>query len=42
MKGYKHLSREQRYTIAQMYKQSKAKDNFDAVALMGASLSCLL
>lgn len=38
MKGYKHLNCEQRYTVAQIYKQSKAEDNFDAVAPSGAGL----
>lgn len=36
MKGYKHLNCEQRYTVAQIYKQSKAKGNFDAVAFVGS------
>lgn len=42
MKGYKHLNCEQRYTVAHIYKQSKAEDNFDAVAPSGAGLSSLL
>lgn len=36
MKGYKHLNCEQRYTVAHIYKQSKAEDNFDAVAPSGS------